>query len=340
MKVLVTGGAGYVGSHVCVALGEAGYQPVIVDDFSGAPAQVVERLAMIAHPRPILERGDVFNTSWLSQVLQRHQPCCVIHLAHFAGSQATVADRLHYLGNNLTLLASVLRAMESQDIMTLQVASSDAVYEAQGTRPLSEHASRQPQTSVGHAHLMIENLLEGVREVNSRWRMAVLRQFITSGAHASGLIGPLPLRSNTSLINSLARASLGAMPSLTVYNRHPSTPDGSAVRDYTHVMDVARAHVAALDTLLDYDESFTVNVGSGRAASTLDTISTFEKINRRLVPWQTSSHSVEEVSYRVADTTLARHLMGWRARHTLEDICADTLRWHSNNPHGYETVAG
>lgn len=340
MKVLVTGGAGYVGSHVCVALAQAGYQPVIADNFSGAPTQVVSRLGAIMDKAPILEHGDVFRTAWVHEVLQQHEPCCVIHLAHHAGSLDTVADRLHYLGTNLTLLASVLRAMEMSGLYTLQVASSAEVYEALGTERLTEHSARLPQASTGHAHQMVENLLQGVREMNPAWRMAVLRHFHPSGAHASGLIGPLPLRRNPGLLNRMARASMGALASLEVFSHHPSTPDGTAVRDHTHVMDAARAHVAALDTLLDYDEGFTVNVGTGQGVSTLQVVNTFEKVNQRLVPWQPLKQPVVEVAHRVADPTLAHHLMGWRAHHSLEEICADTLRWHNNNPHGYETIPG
>lgn len=340
MKVLVTGGAGYMGSHVCVALAQVGYQPVIADNFSGASAQVVSRLGSIMDRPPILEHGDVSRTAWVHEVLQQHEPCCVIHLAHNAGSLKTVADRLHYLGNNLTMLASVLRAMEMSGLYMLQVASSAEVYEAQGLECLMEHSPRLPQSSTGHAHLMIENLLEGVRETNPAWRIAVLRHFHPSGAHASGLIGPLPLRGNPGLLDRMTWASMGALASLEVFSQHPATPDGTAVYDYTHVMDAARAHVAALDTLLDYDEGFTVNVGTGRGISVLQLVSAFERINRRLVPWQPLKGPAVEAAHRVADPALAHHLMGWQPRHSLEDICADTLRWHRNNPHGNETIAG
>lgn len=340
MKVLVTGGAGYLGSHVCVALAEAGYQPVIADNFSAASTQVVSRLGMIMKRPPVLEHGDVFSTGWMLEVLRRHEPCCVVHLAHYASRLVTVADRLHYLGNNLTMLASVLRAMEMHGLHTLQVASSAEVYEPASTDRRTEHSARLPLSSMGQVHLMIENLLEGVRDLNPAWRMAVLRHFQPSGAHASGLIGPLPMRYNPGLLDSMARASMGALAQLDVYCQHPNTPDGTAVRDYTHVMDTARAHAAALDALLDYDEGFTVNVGTGQAASVLQVVSTFEKVNRQLVPWHPLKRPLVEPAYQVADTSLAQHLIGWKARHSLEDICTDTLRWHSNNPHGYETITG
>jgi UDP-glucose 4-epimerase len=342
MNVLVTGGAGYIGAHVCVALCEAGYQPVILDSFDSTCPGVVERLTTLTGKAMVVERGDLLKIGLVLDVLQRHHPCAVIHLAHQSGELATVAERLHYLSYQLTMIASVLRAMEMHGVHTLQVASSAEVYQALEPGPLAEHSPLQPINHVGHTHMIIENLLEGVREVNPAWRMAVLRHFNIGGAHPSGLIGPSRRAHKPGLLHSMARASLGSQPQLDVFDRHPCSPDGSAVHDIVHVCDVARAHVAALDAQLDFDEGFCINVGSGRATSTLELITTYEKTNQRLVPWRhSSSAAAAAAAYRVADIRLATQLLGWKPKYSLEDSCADTLRWHSNHQsQGFERARG
>jgi UDP-glucose 4-epimerase len=228
--------------------------------------------------------------------------------------------------------------MELHGIHVLQVASSAEVYRASDLVPLAEHSPREPYDHAGHAHVMVEKLLEGMQEINPAWRVAVLRHFSIGGAHPSGLIGPSRLTRYPGLLHGMARASLGMQAQLDVSTDHGGAPDGSTICDFIHVRDVARAHVAALDAQLDFDEGFRVNVGSGRATSVLEMLRTFEKVTRRLVPWRHVTHITPGATYRVADTRLITELLGWKPRHTLEELCSDTLRWHRHVSQGLAKV--
>jgi UDP-glucose 4-epimerase len=339
MKVMVTGGAGYLGSHVCVALASAGYQPVIVDNFSRGSPAVLERLALLMDKAPTVERGDLLDTVWLRQMLQQHQPGCVMHLANYNGRLETMADRLRHLSTTLAMLASVLRAMEAQDIHTLQIASSAEVYGGSERALLSEFCTRRPQSSAGHVHHMVENLLQEMREVNPAWRMAVLRHFNPAGAHVSGLIGDTAHRyRRRKLLPCLVDACLAPNVSMAVRGWHCPSTDGSLVRDYTHIQDVAEAHVAALETQLDYGESFCANIGTGQGHSIFEVIDTFERVNRQTVPWHFADSRNGDLPRQVAQTELAKQLMAWRARRSLDDICTDAFRWHVTAPYDRERL--
>lgn len=328
MKVMVTGGAGYLGSHVCLALAEAGYQAVLLDRLTDPQLTVLHQLSTLSPSTIVAERGDLIDTAWVCDMLDRHQPACVIHLAHGNGWPATPSHAQRHLSSNLLLLGSVLRAMEARNIHTLQIASSAEVYGASEQGAFVEGCPQRPLSYIGLYHHLIEGLLDEMRRSNAAWRIAVLRHFNPAGAHPSGLLGQrVPLLGQASLTTRLARACLLPDQPLAVCGHHHPTPDGFPVADLTHIQDVAEAHVAALDTLLDYDEGFTVNIGTGQGRSLFEVIAAFESANARQVPWQFGTQREVDVSHQVANCELAVQLLGWRARRCLSEICVDTLSW-------------
>lgn len=337
MKVVVTGGAGYLGSHVSLALANAGYQAVLLDRFTDV--SVLDRLARLT-PRTITaERGDLMETAWVADMLDRHQPACVVHLAHEHGTRDPSADPMLQFGGNLKLLGSVLQAMEETRIKTLQVASSAAVYGPWHQPTISESSERRPVTRRGLFHHLVENLLARIQARDPAWRIAVLRHFNPAGAHPSGLLGEqVRHMESSSLLAELARATVVPCEPLQVCARQHPSPDGSPVLDLTHIQDVAKAHVAALETLLDYDESFSVNIGTGRGHSALELIKAFDTANACKAPWQFAAQRTAEVSWQVANTELALQLMGWRASHTLSEMCVHAMRWQRSLRHEQESL--
>jgi UDP-glucose 4-epimerase len=344
MKILLTGGAGYIGSHTCVALVEAGYEPVVLDNFSNSSPVVLDRLAGIVGKAVTLERGDILDTPWLEQVLLRHAPAGVVH---FAGDKAvgeSVANPLKYLHNNIGGAISLLRAMSAVHAQgglsgapTLVFSSSATVYGDPASVPITEDFPRSHTNTYGHTKLVIEDMLEAVRRSAPHWRMGVLRYFNPVGAHPSGRIGEDPNDIPNNLMPYVTQVAVGRRPQLSVYGGDYPTPDGTGVRDYIHVQDLADGHVAALKRLLSHPESFTVNLGTGTGSSVLEVVRAFEQASGRSIPYQIVARRAGDVAECYANPALAQQLLGWQARRTLQDMCADAWRWQSTNPNGYRT---
>jgi len=341
MKILLTGGAGYIGSHTVVALVEAGFEPVVLDNFANSHPVVLDRLASIAGQAVPLERGDVLDTPWLQGVLQRHKPAGVVH---FAGDKAvgeSVAQPLKYFHNNIGGAVSLLRAMEAvraedpEATPALVFSSSATVYGEPARMPITEDFPRGHTNPYGHSKLVIEDMLYALNAARPSWRVGVLRYFNPVGAHPSGLIGEDPTGIPNNLMPYVAQVAVGQREHLNVFGNDYPTPDGTGVRDYIHVQDLAAGHVAAIKALLGGGESFTVNLGTGRGHSVLEVLRAFEKASGRAVPYRIAPRRPGDVAQCWADAGLALRLLGWRARHTLDEMCVDTWRWQSGNPTGY-----
>ncbi|MBX3609116.1 MAG: UDP-glucose 4-epimerase GalE [Hydrogenophaga sp.] len=340
MKILLTGGAGYIGSHTAVALIEAGFDPIVLDNFANSHPEVLARLARITGRSLTLERGDLLETAWLTDVLRRHAPVGVVH---FAGDKAvgeSVAQPLKYFHNNLGGAISLLRAMTeaSQDLPaapTLVFSSSATVYGDPASVPITEDFPRSHTNPYGHTKLVIEDMLSAQLRAQPHWRIGVLRYFNPVGAHPSGLIGEDPNGIPNNLMPFVAQVAVGVRDHLNVFGDDYPTPDGTGVRDYIHVMDLARGHVAALQALLGRGDSFTVNLGTGRGNSVLEVVKAFEKASGRTVPYRIAPRREGDVAQCWADPALAKRLLGWQAVHTLDEMCADAWRWQSGNPSGY-----
>ncbi|MGE0429698.1 MAG: UDP-glucose 4-epimerase GalE [Hydrogenophaga sp.] len=341
MKILLTGGAGYIGSHTVVALIEAGFQPIVLDNFSNSHPAVLERLARIVGQTVPLEHGDVLDTPWLQDVLRRHRPAGVVH---FAGDKAvgeSVAQPLKYFHNNIGGAVSLLRAMEAmhaetpEDAPTLVFSSSATVYGDPARVPITEDFPRSHTNPYGHSKLVIEDMLYALMAARPAWRVGVLRYFNPVGAHPSGLIGEDPAGIPNNLMPYVAQVAVGQRDHLNVFGNDYPTPDGTGVRDFIHVQDLAAGHVAAIKALLGRGESFTVNLGTGRGHSVLEVVRAFEKASGRAVPYRIAPRRAGDVAQCWADPGLALRLLGWRAKHALDDMCTDAWRWQSGNPNGY-----
>lgn len=342
MKILLTGGAGYIGSHTAVALVEAGFEPVLLDNFANSDPAVMERLQRITGRPLTLERGDVLDTAWLADVLRRHRPVGVVH---FAGDKAvgeSVANPLKYYANNVGGAVSLLHAMsdvtgDASTPPTLVFSSSATVYGDPARVPITEDFPRSHTNPYGHTKLVIEDMLAALQTARPAWRIGVLRYFNPVGAHESGLIGEDPAGIPNNLMPFVAQVAIGARDHLNVFGNDYPTPDGTGVRDFIHVVDLAHGHVAALQALMGRGDSFTVNLGTGRGHSVLEVVAAFERASGRPVPFRIAPRRPGDVAQCWADPSLARRLLGWQARHTLDEMCADSWRWQSRNPSGYRS---
>jgi len=334
-KVLLTGGAGYVGSHTYVALVQAGAQVVILDDFSNSTPAVLERLQHITGQPVICERGSVSDTALVQSLIQKHLIDAVIHFAGFKAVGESVTEPLKYYANNLCGMVSLLRAMEAADCRILAFSSSATVYGDPVTVPITEDFPRSHTNPYGHTKLVCEDMLAAIRMANPAWRIGMLRYFNPVGAHASGLIGEDPTGVPNNLMPYVAQVAVGRRPYLHVYGDDYATPDGTGIRDYIHVSDLAQGHVAAVQRLVQHDESFTVNLGTGCGHSVLEVVRAFEQACGRQIPYRIAPRRVGDVAQCYADPTLAQRLLGWRATHTLTDMCRDAWRWQQGNPEGY-----
>lgn len=352
--VLLTGGAGFIGSHTFVSLREAGFEPVILDNFTNSHPAVLDRLERITGKPAVVERGDVLDFALITAVLQRYRPLGVIHFAGDKAVAESVEQPLKYFQNNLGGAISLLRAMQAvylgaekgndasdpplggqEGPPTLVFSSSATVYGDPANVPITEDFPRSHTNPYGHTKLVIEDMLQALLRAQPAWRIGVLRYFNPVGAHPSGLIGEDPNGVPNNLMPYVAQVAVGLRPHLNVFGYDYPTPDGTGVRDYIHVQDLAAGHAAALRALLAQPQSFTVNLGSGRGYSVLEVVRAFEEASGRPVPYKLVNRRPGDVAKCYADASLARKLLGWEARHSLQEMCADAWRWQSANPQGY-----
>jgi UDP-glucose 4-epimerase len=341
-RILLTGGAGYIGSHTFVKLRQAGVEPVILDNFANSHPAVIERLARITGAPVCLERGDVLDRAFVEDVLRRHAPAGVIHLAGDKAVGESVAQPLKYFRSNIAGAISLLEAMEAVYLPvgplgppTLVFSSTATVYGDAATVPITEDFPRQHSNPYGHTKLVIEDMLEAVQTARPEWRIGVLRYFNPVGAHPSALIGEDPTGTPNNLMPYLTQVAIGRRSHLRIFGGDYPTPDGTGVRDYIHIEDLADGHVAALRALQRTGESFTVNLGTGRGYSVLEVVNAFVEATGRPVPYRIVERRPGDVAQCYADPSRARELLGWEATHTLEQMCADAWRWQSRNPQGY-----
>ncbi|MDO9405031.1 MAG: UDP-glucose 4-epimerase GalE [Polaromonas sp.] len=335
INILLTGGAGYIGSHTCVALIEAGYTPVIADNFSNSQPEVLNRLKTITGQAIACETGDVADAAFMTDVLRRHNIQAVMHFAGYKAVGESVAQPLKYYRNNIGTTLGLLEAMAAMGCRRLVFSSSATVYGDPASVPIAEDAPRSFTNPYGHTKLMIEDMLKSLGESDPNWAIAVLRYFNPVGAHPSGLIGEDPSDIPNNLMPYITQVAVGQRPFLQVFGGDYDTPDGTGVRDYIHVQDLAEGHVAALAALMNGSRSLTVNLGTGQAQSVLDMVKALEAASGKAVPYQIVARRAGDVAACFADPSLAQTLLGWEAKRTLADMCADSWRWQSGNPQGY-----
>ncbi|MEO8080501.1 MAG: UDP-glucose 4-epimerase GalE [Caldimonas sp.] len=334
-RVLLTGATGYIGSHTWLALQEAGFSVTGIDDFSNSSPVVLKRLETLAGRAPEFVEGNVRDPAALDAAFARAPVDAVVHFAAFKAVGESAERPLEYLANNVGGLLAVAEAMARHGCRALVFSSSATVYGTPERLPIREDAPRAATNPYGASKLLCEDLLRALGDADPRWAIAILRYFNPAGAHESGLIGEDPRGTPNNLMPFVSQVAVGQRERLRIFGGDYATPDGTGVRDYLHVSDLAEGHVAALRHLLDGKGSITANLGTGRGASVLELVRAFEKASGRSVPFETVARRAGDVAACYADPSLARELLGWQARRGLDAMCADTWRWQNMNPQGY-----
>ena len=334
-RILLTGATGYIGSHTWLALQEAGLDVVGVDNFANSSPRVLERLAELSGRAPLFEQVDVCDERALDAVFGRHAIDAVVHFAAHKAVGESMLKPLEYFRNNLGGLITVARMMQSHGVTTLVYSSSATVYGDPQRLPITEDAPLAATNPYGSTKLIGEQILRELQRCEPRWRIATLRYFNPVGAHPSGRIGENPGGVPNNLMPYVSQVAVGALQYLRVFGDDYDTPDGTGVRDYIHVLDLAEGHVAALRHLLAGGASHTVNLGTGRGSSVLDVVRTFEAASGRPVPYRVEARRPGDVAACYADPSLAQRLLGWRARFGLREMCAHAWAWQRDNPRGY-----
>ena len=326
--ILVTGGAGFIGTHACAALADAGIPTLLLDNFSNSRRSVLDRLARITGKPVACVEGDVRDAQLLRQLFASHPIEGVIHFAALKAVGESVREPLRYYENNVAGTVSLLRAMQAAGVRTLVFSSSATVYGDPASLPIREDFPLSATNPYGWSKLMMEQVLADVDHAEpGQWRIARLRYFNPVGAHESGLIGEDPQDIPNNLMPYVAQVASGQREVLSVYGGDYPTPDGTGVRDYIHVTDLAEGHVAALRYLGSHPGLLTVNLGTGRPVSVLEMVRGFEKASGRTVPYQVVERRPGDVAACWADPSLAERLLGWRAQRDLAAMCADAWRW-------------
>jgi len=332
--ILVTGGAGYVGSHACVALLKAGEEVVVLDNFSNSKPTSLERVQQICGKRLDIVEGDIRDQAAVEKVLARFGCRAVLHFAGLKAVQESVECPLDYYDNNVIGSHRLLCAMKTRGVKQIVFSSSATVYGETQSLPCLEDHPLLPVNPYGRTKLVIEEMLRDQYSSDSSWSIAILRYFNPAGAHESGLIGEDPSGTPNNLVPFVAQVAVGRRERLNIWGNDYDTPDGTGVRDYVHVMDLAEGHVAALQHLRQ-PKCLTVNLGTGRGHSVLEVVKAFEKASNRNIPYEFKPRRSGDVDTCYAGTSQAWDVMGWRATRTLETICQDHWRWQSSNPAGY-----
>jgi UDP-glucose 4-epimerase len=332
--ILVTGGAGYVGSHACVDLLNAGEQVVVFDNFCNSHPASLDRVQEICGKQLIVVEGDIRNQAAIERTLNEYGCKAVLHFAGLKSVQDSVAQPLEYYDNNVIGSQRLLRAMQNAGVNKLIFSSSATVYGHPQFLPYTEQHPLKAVNPYGRTKLVIEDMLRDLYVSDPNWGIGILRYFNPAGAHESGLIGEDPKGVPNNLVPFVAQVAIGRRERLNIWGDDYDTPDGTGVRDYIHVMDLAAGHVAAL-RLLDSPKCFAVNLGTGTGSSVLEVVKAFEKASGSPIPYDIKPRRPGDLDAYYAATAHASELLGWKATRTLEEMCADHWRWQSTNPDGY-----
>jgi UDP-glucose 4-epimerase len=334
--ILLTGAAGYIGSHTWLALLAAGYRVVGVDDFSNSSPEVLKRLQALSGQVPVFEQSNVCDAAAMEALFQRHPIDATVHFAAFKAVGESTTLPLAYYANNLGGLLTVCQTMQRHGVHRFVFSSSATVYGDPQKLPITEDAPLSATNPYGQTKLMGEQILRDLGAAHPAWQTATLRYFNPVGAHDSGHIGEDPRGVPNNLMPYVAQVAIGRRPQLAVFGNDYPTPDGTGVRDYIHVQDLAEGHVAALNRLFSHPGSITVNLGTGRGYSVLEVVAAYALASGRPVPYAVQARRPGDVAACYADPALAKSLLGWSAQHDLARMCADSWRWQTMNPQGFQ----
>lgn len=334
--ILVTGGSGYIGSHTCVALLQTGYEVIVLDNLSNSKTESIHRVESITGRKVTFIQGDVRDRHALQNVFSTYKIDGVIHFAGLKAVGESVEKPLLYYENNVSGSIILAEVMAEFGVKTLVFSSSATVYGEPENLPFIEHFPPLPSSPYANTKVMVEHILTDVAHTDSNWRIALLRYFNPVGAHESGHIGEDPNGVPNNLMPFISQVAVGRRELLNIWGNDYPTHDGTGVRDYIHVMDLADGHVKALSWLKNNPGSDIINLGTGHGYSVLDMVKAFERISGQNIPYRIAPRRAGDVAQMYADASKARKLLDWKAERNLETMCADAWRWQVQNPQGYE----
>ena len=335
-KILVTGGAGYIGSHTCIELLNAGHEVVVLDNLSNSSEEALTRVKALTAKKLDFIEGDILDPQILDHIFQRHQIDAVIHFAGLKAVGESQQEPLKYFENNISGSISLVKAMERAQVFKLVFSSSATVYDEANISPLNEDMpTGMPTNNYGYTKLIVEQLLQKLSIADTRWSIALLRYFNPVGAHKSGQIGEDPQGIPNNLMPYVTQVAVGRREKLSIFGNDYDTIDGTGVRDYIHVVDLANAHLCALNNRLNAQGCRAWNIGTGNGCSVLEIAQTFEKVNGIHIPFEFSPRRAGDVATSFANNARAVVELGWQPQYGLEDMLADSWNWQKNNPNGY-----
>ena len=338
MTMLVTGGAGYIGSHTCVKLLETGHRIAVIDNLCNSNIEAIQRIKQLTGKDFSFYQEDLRNTEALERLFQEENK--IDSVIHFAGLKAvgeSVAQPLRYYENNLSSTLSLLRAMENHNVKTLVFSSSATVYGDPASVPITEEFPLSATNPYGMTKLMIENILKDLCKADKSWNIALLRYFNPVGAHESGLIGEDPNGIPNNLVPYITQVAIGKLEKLRVFGNDYPTKDGTGVRDYIHVVDLANGHLAALNRLQENGGLMIYNLGTGAGYSVLDVVDAFSKASSRPIPYEITERRPGDIAECYADPQKAERELSWKAERGLTEMCRDSWNWQQKNPQGFQS---
>lgn len=334
-KIFVTGGLGYIGSHTCLTLMEEGFEVYILDNLCNSNIAVLSRLEMILNKKINFIQGDIRDNQLLEKVFKTNQFSAVIHFAGLKAVGESTLTPLDYYDTNVNGTIRLLKVMQAAGVRTIVFSSSATVYGNPKKVPITEDVMCAPTNPYGQSKVMVENILRDTYRSDASWKIAILRYFNPIGAHHSGLIGEDPCGIPSNLMPYITQVAIGRREKLAVFGNDYPTQDGTGVRDYIHVVDLAEAHVAALKYYENNNHFLTLNLGTGQGHSVLDLVNTFEKVTGIKIRLDIVKRRIGDISQAWADPTLANQMIRWHAKRNIKDMCKDAWRWQEKNPEGY-----
>ncbi len=335
MKLLITGGTGYIGSHTVVELLNLGYEIVIVDNLANSSTLVLDRIETITGKRPIFVEADICDYQAMNELFNDHAFDAVIHFAGLKAVGESNTIPLSYYHNNVTGSVTLFQVMAEHNVKNLVFSSSATVYGENNESPLNETMPTSATNPYGQTKLMIEHILFDLAKSDAQWSIACLRYFNPIGAHHSGLIGENPNGVPNNLLPYVAQVAVGRLPKLQVFGDDYQTKDGTGVRDYIHVVDLALGHVKAVESLAKITGCQPINLGTGNGTSVLEIVNTFKEISGQAIPYDIVPRRAGDIGTVYADASVANQLLDWHAERDLATMIADTWRWQSQNPNGF-----
>ena len=336
MKILVTGGAGYIGSHTCIELLNEGYEIIVVDNFSNSKPEALKRIQEISNKKFKFYELDILNKAALEEVFLEHKIEAVIHFAGLKAVGESVKVPISYYHNNITGTLILSEVMKKHNVRKMVFSSSATVYGMPKSVPICEDSPLSATNPYGRTKLMIEEILQDVYTSDNNWSIALLRYFNPIGAHESGRIGENPNGTPNNLMPYITQVAVGKREKLRIFGNDYDTHDGTGVRDYIHVVDLAKAHLKALEKIIDTTGIEAYNIGTGIGYSVLDLVNNFEKVTKQKISYIISERRPGDIDICYANPMKAKTLLNWSSEKTIEDMCGDSWRWQVNNPNGYE----